>query len=176
MVNQVPPGEPQGFTFNFGQCGVFTFFFRTRGVFHFFLHQGSGHFISWSHQGSGFHKKVEKKVKIPGGVLVYHRFESHIRLKKGMTQCNIIPGVDYDWFWIVFSNCENFDLKWDLNPPPLDSYSAALPTELFRCWDLYHFLIVSCSTQRRYQSKGRGFKSHFRSKFWNFDKILQNQS
>ena len=33
---------------------------------------------------------------------------------------DMISGVDYDWFWSGLSNFENFDLKWDLTPQPLD--------------------------------------------------------
>ena len=62
---------------------------------------------------------------------------------------DMISGVDYDWFWSGLSMLENFDLKWDLNPRPLDWYSAALPTELFRSWYYYHFLIASIFTQLR---------------------------
>ena len=61
----------------------------------------------------------------------------------------LISGVDYDWFCSGWSKSENFDLKWDLNPRPLDWYSAALPTELFRSWYYYHSLLASVFTQQR---------------------------
>ena len=86
-----------------------------------------------------------------------------------------LSGVDYEWFWRGLSKFENFNLKWDLNTRHLDWYSAALPIELFN-GKKYQDLNSSVGRAAEYQSKGRVFKPHFRLKFSNFDKPLQNQS
>ena len=67
MVNQVPPGEPQGFTFNFWWCGVFhRFFLEMRG----FSHLSSlrvGTFHQLVSPGVGISQKKWKKSENPRG-------------------------------------------------------------------------------------------------------------
>ena len=88
----------------------------------------------------------------------------------------MFSGVDYDWFWSVLSKFENFDLKWDLNPRPFDWYRRWVEQLTIRKWYKSQHLNSSVGRAAEYESKGGGFKSHFRSKFLNFDKTLQNQS
>ena len=67
MVNQVPPGEPQGFTFNFWWCGVFhRFFLEMRGISHLSsLRVGTFHQLV--SPGVGISQKKWKKSENPRG-------------------------------------------------------------------------------------------------------------
>ena len=67
MVNQVPPGEPQGFTFNFWQCGVFHKFFSDTRGFSLLSSSRVGTFHQLIAPGVGISPKSWKKSENPRG-------------------------------------------------------------------------------------------------------------
>ena len=62
-----PPGEPQGFTFNFWRCGVFHKFFSDTRGFSVFLSSRVGTFHQLISPGVGISQKSCKKSENPRG-------------------------------------------------------------------------------------------------------------
>ena len=146
MVNQVPPGEPQGFTFNFWRCGVFQKFFSDTRAFSLCLSSRVGTFHQLIAPGVGISQKSWKKSENPRGVLVYHIFESHIiglSLQDGHMCCQL-AGINLQCsvkssLFSLQTNKWLYNLSFMVPPPP----SPVVRPNSWLAYDLWGVVYLS---------------------------------